>query len=169
MSASHICVEKGHGGAVFAGRIVDEKGLRLRIFKAGVELSIRREVWQYLLGMCPPGKTGAQRKAHMQELREEYQKIKAQWTTITDKQAARLSPCTLYSMPSLYIRISHRHFTRGTTPIQLESILKKHSKKVLKALPCTTRFTWRSSSHPSQLCLVLCICIWKAVRHLFFR
>lgn len=76
---------------VCAGRIVDEKGLKQRIFKAGVEPSIRKEVWQYLLGMSPPAKTAAQRKALLQDQREEYQKIKAQWTTIADKQAARLA------------------------------------------------------------------------------
>ena len=77
--------------ATSVGRIVDEKGLKQRIFKAGVEPGIRKEVWQYLLGMSPPGKTAAQRKAFLQELREEYQEVKAQWTTISDKQAARLA------------------------------------------------------------------------------
>lgn len=70
---------------------MDEKGLKARIFKAGVEPGIRKEVWQYLLGMWPPGETGTQRRTRLQELRGEYQQLKAQWTTITDKQATRFA------------------------------------------------------------------------------
>lgn len=72
-----------------SGRTVDEKGLRLRVFKAGVDPAIRKEVWQYLLGLHPSGTTAAQRSSSMLHLRNEYQQIKAQWTTIADKQAAR--------------------------------------------------------------------------------
>lgn len=74
-----------------AGRVVDEKGLRMRIFRAGVEPSIRKEVWKLLLGMYPAGRTGAHRHAFLQQRRQEYDRIKAQWTSITDCQAKRNS------------------------------------------------------------------------------
>lgn len=72
-----------------AGRVVEEKGLRMRIFKAGVEPGIRKEVWKYLLGLYPAGKTAAHRHAFLQQRREEYGHIMAQWTSITDCQAKR--------------------------------------------------------------------------------
>jgi hypothetical protein len=69
--------------------VVDEKGLRMRIFKAGVEPGIRAEVWKFLLGMYPAAKTAAHRQGFLQQRREEYERIKSQWTSITDVQAAR--------------------------------------------------------------------------------
>jgi hypothetical protein len=71
--------------------VVDEKGLRMRIFKAGVEPAIRKEVWKYLLGLYPTGRTAAHRHALLQQRREEYQRIMAQWTSITDCQAKRFA------------------------------------------------------------------------------
>lgn len=63
----------------------------MRIFSAGVEPKARKEIWKYLLGLYPPGKTAAQRQTLLQELRAEYEQIKAQWTSITDRQSARLA------------------------------------------------------------------------------
>ena len=83
---------------------MDEKGLRTRIFKAGVEPGIRKEVWQYLLGLHPAGKTAAHRKGLVQGLRQEYEQLKAQWTTIADKQAARSA-----FAPSLHILTNSRN------------------------------------------------------------
>ena len=68
---------------------MDGKALRLRIFNAGVEPSIRREAWKYLLGLYPAGSTSAYRAALAQKRAGEYERIKAQWSSIGDKQAAR--------------------------------------------------------------------------------
>ena len=68
---------------------MDGKALRVRIFYAGVEPSIRKEAWKFLLGMYPAGSTAAYRQALLQKRSAEYELVKAQWTSITDKQAAR--------------------------------------------------------------------------------
>lgn len=71
------------------GRVVDGKALRLRIFNAGVEPSIRKEAWKYLLGLYPAGSTAPHRACLARKRAREYDQIKAQWTSISDKQAAR--------------------------------------------------------------------------------
>lgn len=69
---------------------MDSKALRARIFGGGVEPGIRKEAWKYLLGMYhPEGSTAAYRHALNQKRSAEYERIKAQWTSISDKQAAR--------------------------------------------------------------------------------
>ena len=68
---------------------MDDKALRARIFGGGVEPGIRREAWKYLLGMYPPISTAAYRQTLFRKRVAEYEQIQAQWTSITEKQAAR--------------------------------------------------------------------------------
>ncbi|KAK9814540.1 hypothetical protein WJX72_007608 [[Myrmecia] bisecta] len=70
------------------GRLVDEKGFRQRVFYSGVEPGLRREAWKFLLGFYPMDSTAKQRAALLDAKRREYEQLKAQWTTITDAQAA---------------------------------------------------------------------------------
>lgn len=74
---------------VIIGRIVDANTLRTRIFYAGVEPNIRKEAWKFLLGMYPKGSTSAYRSNLLAKRCEEYTHLKAQWTSITEKQAAK--------------------------------------------------------------------------------
>lgn len=71
------------------GRIADETSLRRRIFLSGVEPGLRREAWKFLLGFHSFSSTHAQRRKLQAERRTEYGQLKAQWTSITDAQAAR--------------------------------------------------------------------------------
>ena len=72
-----------------AGRIVNEKALRQRVFYSGVAPDIRKEVWKFLLGLYPASSTAAERAEILKQKRLHYARIKAQWSTITPEQAAR--------------------------------------------------------------------------------
>lgn len=71
------------------GRVSDEAGLRERVFHSGLDKGLRREAWKYLLGFHAFTATHAQRAALRAEKRTEYSRLKAQWTSITEAQAAR--------------------------------------------------------------------------------
>ena len=82
-------------GLARAGRIVNEKALRQRVFYSGVAADIRKEVWKFLLGLYPAASTAAERADILKQKRLHYGRIKAQWTSIAPEQAAK---CVL-SMP----------------------------------------------------------------------
>ena len=75
--------------AARAGRIVNEKALRQRVFYSGVANEIRKEVWKFLLGLYPMSSTAAERADILKQKRLHYGRIKAQWTTICPEQAAK--------------------------------------------------------------------------------
>ena len=74
---------------VFAGRVTDESALRQRVFASGLEHPLRREAWKFLLGYHSLRSSRAQRVALRADKRAEYTRLKAQWTSITEAQAAR--------------------------------------------------------------------------------
>jgi len=49
------------------------EALRDRVFASGIEASLRREVWKFLLGLYPPCSTLEERETLMSRLRAEYQ------------------------------------------------------------------------------------------------
>ena len=75
--------------ATAAGRVVDEKALRKRVFQSGIEPGLRKEAWRFLLGFYAMDATHAERAAHRASKCKEYERLKAQWTTISKEQAAR--------------------------------------------------------------------------------
>ena len=62
-----------HAAASSDGRLVMLPILRDRVFASGIEASLRREVWKFLLGLYPPCSTLEERETLMSRLREEYQ------------------------------------------------------------------------------------------------
>ena len=72
-----------------AGRIVNERALRQRVFCSGVEPDVRREAWKFLLGFYPMDSTATERAALLRAQQRQYGQLKAQWTSITPQQAAR--------------------------------------------------------------------------------
>eukprot|EP00884_Botryococcus_braunii_P015793 jgi/Botrbrau1/2898/Bobra.0036s0039.2 len=70
------------------GRCLDEKGLRRRIFHSGLEASVRKEAWLFLLGVFSFSSTHQERELGMRRLRKKYRTLKRQWTSITPEQAA---------------------------------------------------------------------------------
>ena len=77
---------------MLAGRVADEAGLRERVFRSGLDKGLRREAWKYLLGFQAFTATHAQRATLMAEKRAQYSRLRAQWTSITEAQAARCVP-----------------------------------------------------------------------------
>ncbi|CAA7406959.1 unnamed protein product [Spirodela intermedia] len=73
------------------GRITDSKALRKRIFYGGVEHSIRKEVWKFLLGYHPYDSTYAEREYLASVKKSEYEIIKSQWQSISPAQARRFT------------------------------------------------------------------------------
>ena len=69
--------------------MVDQRALRARVFQSGIEPGLRREAWRFLLGLYAFDASAAQRAQHKEARCTEYRRLKAQWSTISDEQAAR--------------------------------------------------------------------------------
>ncbi|VDN04437.1 unnamed protein product [Thelazia callipaeda] len=73
------------------GSIIDVHPLKMLIFRGGLEPSLRKEVWKYLLDVYDWRKSAnendAIRKAHC----EDYYRMKLQWKTINEDQESRFS------------------------------------------------------------------------------
>ncbi|XP_077223144.1 rabGAP/TBC domain-containing protein isoform X3 [Tasmannia lanceolata] len=73
------------------GRITDSKALTKRIFYGGVEYSLRKEVWKFLLGFHAYDSTYAEREYLASIKKSEYETIKCQWQSISPAQAKRFT------------------------------------------------------------------------------
>ncbi|KAI3357333.1 hypothetical protein L3Q82_015489, partial [Scortum barcoo] len=67
------------------GQLTRPEELRLRIYHGGVEPSLRKVVWRYLLNVYPDGLSGQERMDYMKRKTREYDQLKSEWT-------ARVSP-----------------------------------------------------------------------------
>uniref|UniRef100_A0A667X6A0 TBC1 domain family, member 25 n=1 Tax=Myripristis murdjan TaxID=586833 RepID=A0A667X6A0_9TELE len=67
------------------GQLTRPEELRLRIYHGGVEPSLRKVVWRYLLNVYPDGLSGQERMDYMKRKTREYDQLKREWT-------ARVSP-----------------------------------------------------------------------------
>uniref|UniRef100_A0A8C3SWS3 TBC1 domain family member 25 n=1 Tax=Chelydra serpentina TaxID=8475 RepID=A0A8C3SWS3_CHESE len=61
------------------GQLSRPEELRLRIYHGGVEPSLRKVVWRYLLNVYPDGLTGQERMNYMKRKTREYDQLKGQW------------------------------------------------------------------------------------------
>ncbi|KVI11681.1 protein of unknown function DUF3548 [Cynara cardunculus var. scolymus] len=73
------------------GRVEDLNALRKRIFYGGVEHSLRKEIWAFLLGYHAHDSTYAERQHVMTVKKSEYETIKNQWQSISPEQAKRFT------------------------------------------------------------------------------
>uniref|UniRef100_A0A8C1Q4G1 TBC1 domain family, member 25 n=1 Tax=Cyprinus carpio TaxID=7962 RepID=A0A8C1Q4G1_CYPCA len=62
------------------GQLTRPEDLRLRIYHGGVEPSLRKVVWRYLLNVYPDGLTGQERMDYMKRKTREYDQLKSEWT-----------------------------------------------------------------------------------------
>ena len=68
---------------------MDEPHFRQRVFYSGIAPAVRREAWKFLLGIYSAKESSRERQTRMTDMRAEYEKLKAQWTTITGPQETR--------------------------------------------------------------------------------
>uniref|UniRef100_G1R8J6 Rab-GAP TBC domain-containing protein n=1 Tax=Nomascus leucogenys TaxID=61853 RepID=G1R8J6_NOMLE len=61
------------------GQLSRPEELRLRIYHGGVEPSLRKVVWRYLLNVYPDGLTGRERMDYMKRKSREYEQLKSEW------------------------------------------------------------------------------------------
>ncbi|XP_027697026.1 TBC1 domain family member 25 isoform X4 [Vombatus ursinus] len=61
------------------GQLCRPEELRLRIYHGGVEPSLRKVVWRYLLNVYPDGLTGQERMDYMKRKTLEYNQLKSEW------------------------------------------------------------------------------------------
>ncbi|XP_038603774.1 TBC1 domain family member 25 [Tachyglossus aculeatus] len=61
------------------GQLTRPEELRLRIYHGGVEPSLRKVVWRYLLNVYPDGLTGQERMDYMKRKTREYDQLKGEW------------------------------------------------------------------------------------------
>ncbi|XP_077400634.1 TBC1 domain family member 25 [Vanacampus margaritifer] len=62
------------------GQLTRPEELRLRIYHGGVEPSLRKVVWRYLLNVYPDGLSGQERMDYMKRKTREYDQLKNEWT-----------------------------------------------------------------------------------------
>ncbi|KAK9515876.1 hypothetical protein VZT92_026478 [Zoarces viviparus] len=62
------------------GQLTRPEELRLRIYHGGVESSLRKVVWRYLLNVYPDGLSGQERMDYMKRKTREYDQLKREWT-----------------------------------------------------------------------------------------
>lgn len=62
------------------GQLTRPEELRLRIYHGGVEPSLRKVVWRYLLNVYPDGLSGQERMDYMKKKTREYEQLKREWT-----------------------------------------------------------------------------------------
>ncbi|XP_058873369.1 TBC1 domain family member 25 isoform X2 [Acipenser ruthenus] len=60
------------------GQLTRPEDLRLRIYHGGVEPSLRKVVWRYLLNVYPDGLTGQERMDYMKRKTREYEQLKGE-------------------------------------------------------------------------------------------
>ncbi|XP_065103038.1 TBC1 domain family member 25 isoform X1 [Paramisgurnus dabryanus] len=63
------------------GQLTRPEELRLRIYHGGVEPSLRKVVWRYLLNVYPDGLTGQERMDYMKRKTREYDQLKSEWSS----------------------------------------------------------------------------------------
>ncbi|KAK7884486.1 hypothetical protein WMY93_027609 [Mugilogobius chulae] len=63
------------------GQLTKPEELRLRIYHGGVEPSLRKVVWRYLLNVYPDGLSGQERMDYMKRKTREYHELKSEWTS----------------------------------------------------------------------------------------
>ncbi|KAJ7978962.1 RabGAP/TBC domain-containing protein [Quillaja saponaria] len=73
------------------GRVMDSKALRKRIFYGGLEHTLRKEAWGFLLGYHSYDSTYAEREYLKSVKKSEYETIKNQWQSISQEQAKRFT------------------------------------------------------------------------------
>ncbi|XP_063289213.1 TBC1 domain family member 25 [Pelobates fuscus] len=61
------------------GQLTRPEDLRLRIYHGGVEPSLRKVVWRYLLNVYPDGLSGQERLDYMKCKTREYYQLKSEW------------------------------------------------------------------------------------------
>nr|XP_015196725.1 PREDICTED: TBC1 domain family member 25 isoform X1 [Lepisosteus oculatus] len=61
------------------GQLTRPEELRLRIYHGGVDPSLRKVVWRYLLNVYPDGLTGQERMDYMKRKTREYDRLKGEW------------------------------------------------------------------------------------------
>ncbi|KAL3535889.1 hypothetical protein ACH5RR_004350 [Cinchona calisaya] len=73
------------------GRVMDAKALKKRIFYGGVEHSMRKELWPFLLEYHAYDSTYAEREYLVSVKKLEYETLKNQWQSISPAQARRFT------------------------------------------------------------------------------
>nr|XP_061826189.1 TBC1 domain family member 25-like isoform X2 [Nerophis lumbriciformis] len=63
------------------GQLTRPEELRLRIYHGGVDPSLRKVVWRYLLNVYPDGLSGQERMDYMKRKTREYDQLKNAWTS----------------------------------------------------------------------------------------
>lgn len=86
-----MCVNKSNIGYDKDGRVVNADELRQRIFKGGVEPSIRIDIWKFLLNYYDWNSTFKERTEKRKLRVEDYYRMKLQWKSISDEQKLKFS------------------------------------------------------------------------------
>ncbi|VDO68511.1 unnamed protein product [Heligmosomoides polygyrus] len=63
--------------------------LKMNVFRGGLDPDLRKEAWKYLLGYRAWDETNAQFEKKRVKLAKEYERLKAQWLSISEDQESR--------------------------------------------------------------------------------
>ncbi|XP_046400204.1 TBC1 domain family member 17 isoform X2 [Ischnura elegans] len=73
------------------GRIINLPDLKEKIFRGGLSLTLRYDVWKVLLDYMPCDKTSEEWQAVRKQKLEEYARMKLQWSSMSAGQESRFS------------------------------------------------------------------------------
>ncbi|XP_076811417.1 TBC1 domain family member 15-like [Clavelina lepadiformis] len=74
------------------GRITEVEQIKKDIFRGGVDPSLRKEVWKYLLGYYKWEMTSCEISELRRNKEEDYYRMKLQWKSVTPDQETRFTP-----------------------------------------------------------------------------
>ncbi|XP_008327394.1 TBC1 domain family member 17 [Cynoglossus semilaevis] len=73
------------------GRVMNPEHIKKLVFKGGIQSSLRKEVWMFLLGFYPWNSTAKEREDILSSKTDEYFRMKVQWRSISEEQEMRNS------------------------------------------------------------------------------
>lgn len=73
------------------GQVIHQMELRKVIFSGGIEPSLRRVVWKFILNVYPSGLTGKERMDYIKRKSAEYYKMREVWRTAVMEQGSAVS------------------------------------------------------------------------------
>uniref|UniRef100_A0A3P8X4S9 TBC1 domain family, member 17 n=1 Tax=Cynoglossus semilaevis TaxID=244447 RepID=A0A3P8X4S9_CYNSE len=82
------------------GRVMNPEHIKKLVFKGGIQSSLRKEVWMFLLGFYPWNSTAKEREDILSSKTDEYFRMKVQWRSISEEQEMRNSDLL---SPILYV------------------------------------------------------------------
>ncbi|KAM9780156.1 TBC1 domain family member 17 [Neosynchiropus ocellatus] len=71
------------------GRVTNPEKIKELVFRGGIQPSLRKEAWKFLLGFYPWNSTSEEREDILRVKTDEYFRMKVQWKSVSEEQEMR--------------------------------------------------------------------------------